>query len=785
MNFTPCRTFLSLLLPIAIASGCGGGSEPTIGAAAPDPTAQQPDSQTEVPVTATSISGRVADGYLRGATVCVDINENRSCDDDEPSALSGEGGSYQLDIPAGASDKPIIADVPASAIDEDTGEPIGKKLTLSTPPDRPGFISPITTLIHEAMKENPGLSVDDAESTMLGDLGMTKEDGASLFGDYIAEQATGDGEKAKRYRFLHQTARVLATMMDEIQAEVEQAATEQGIDFTSDESTRVAIHQLVRKEVRELLPEISLAVAEELVGLESANEDTDSPTTETLVDTSLLAEKLDREESSGVLIEKLDAIRDESDAQRVPMQQLLSDGMYWLELECDDFDSPVEGEIKVETTDSVSVVLNDEGVPMPVDMPEYCFAEYGHVMLDDSTGDLVEQQYFFDIHAQGWVELQHEDDEPVYGFHLQEGKWVPARFDGPEGPVEFLDDGGAVLTTAMGKMLVYATSHSLDGTPVVHHIYRRGGDEAFLQNLSKDTLFPADSSVHHLFVKRKSATHMMFNWHPHDEQHACDQFAGNCNVVDIIDDAGFAPATSLDQIRELALYGVNLAGAVHHHREGKPIDLELHAYADSVVENELPLGGTATWFVPPYPEPYDETELVDCKSIDGTYVEESVDSVNLVDSVSGEIADNLIIDQELDLSSGETDELLPPPPPPMEGCHEPGTGESIYYDESGVEEAYPLPDKDSDGIMDKHILGTSEWKVINVGGVTMIEIGLPLPVRYGIDADDHAKFLLIEDGGFVRRGARLIEAESDDVLMYSEPAFKTLQPVAEDYVSNR
>ena len=279
----PPKSALALLLPVALLTGCGGGGsgasvQPDIGAAMTQPaptdgdTASTTDTATStvippkdtvvIPPTdtttevANTVSGRVADGYLQGATVCVDINENDACDEGEPSSISGEGGTYQLDIPADATDKPIIADVPETAIDEDTGEAIGKKLVLSTPADRPEFISPITTLVHEELKDNPNLTVEDAEGTVQEVLGITGEDRASLFEDYVARQKNNSDNRAEDYRYLHQTARVIATMMDGIQEQVEQAAIDNGLDFTADKDTREAMRQLVRKEVKDLLPDI-------------------------------------------------------------------------------------------------------------------------------------------------------------------------------------------------------------------------------------------------------------------------------------------------------------------------------------------------------------------------------------------------------------------------------------------------------------------------------------------------------------------------------------------------
>ncbi|MEM7259208.1 MAG: hypothetical protein AAF404_17665, partial [Pseudomonadota bacterium] len=87
------------------------------------------------------------------------------------------------------------------------------------------------------------------------------------------------------------------------------------------------------------------------------------------------------------------------------------------------------------------------------------------------------------------------------------------------------------------------------------------------------------------------------------------------------------------------------------------------------------------------------------------------------------------------------------------------------------------------GGVEKDLIGKTEWKLVTVDGVTMIEIGMPIRVKHETDAEDFAAFLLVEESGYVRRGARLHTIDSDDAVMYTEAAFATLQSVAEDYVS--
>ena len=56
------------------------------------------DSSSGSSSTATeSFSGKVADGYLAGARVCLDLNDNQTCDDGEPSTVSSSGGAFTIE----------------------------------------------------------------------------------------------------------------------------------------------------------------------------------------------------------------------------------------------------------------------------------------------------------------------------------------------------------------------------------------------------------------------------------------------------------------------------------------------------------------------------------------------------------------------------------------------------------------------------------------------------------------------------------------------------------------
>jgi hypothetical protein len=77
---------------------------------------------SETAVDKITITGTAADGYLRGATVCLDVNENGVCETAEPQDITIAGGVYVIKLPLGTDiDKPLLVEVSAQTIDEDDG----------------------------------------------------------------------------------------------------------------------------------------------------------------------------------------------------------------------------------------------------------------------------------------------------------------------------------------------------------------------------------------------------------------------------------------------------------------------------------------------------------------------------------------------------------------------------------------------------------------------------------------------------------------------------------------
>jgi hypothetical protein len=135
-------------------SACGGGSS------SEDVTSQPPISPP--PPATYEFNGKVIDGYVSGATVWLDINGDKKYNSSEPSAVSGDAGSYTLELNDQEREclayATLYVDVPVGAIDEDLGE-VTEAYQMSKPPQLAPIsdtdllhISPLTTVLWQQLE---------------------------------------------------------------------------------------------------------------------------------------------------------------------------------------------------------------------------------------------------------------------------------------------------------------------------------------------------------------------------------------------------------------------------------------------------------------------------------------------------------------------------------------------------------------------------------------------------------------------------------------------------------
>jgi len=206
------------------------------------------------------LSGKVADGYLTGATVCLDKNYNKVCDPDEPQAVSGNDGSYSLHADAqDIKNHPIIVIVPTTAVDGDTGKNVTKPYVLSAPPGKGEFISPVTTLVQTDMERDPTRNIADVELSIAREFNLANGTTA-LYGDFVADHDINEDAKQ-----LHNVSRVVAHAIGEM---IDDIATVVASDdtITDEDGDALELGIIVDDVVRLNLNQVARAVQQDADG---------------------------------------------------------------------------------------------------------------------------------------------------------------------------------------------------------------------------------------------------------------------------------------------------------------------------------------------------------------------------------------------------------------------------------------------------------------------------------------------------------------------------------------
>ena len=132
-------------------SGCGGGSGG--------------NSST------TSVAGTAVDGYLKGANVCLDLNNNNICDTAEPSATTKSDGTFVINTILPQKDFNIIV---SGGIDSDTGKSFNGILYAPYEANVSKiYVTPISTMVSKLTKE--GVSIDEAKKKTAAFFGISKD----------------------------------------------------------------------------------------------------------------------------------------------------------------------------------------------------------------------------------------------------------------------------------------------------------------------------------------------------------------------------------------------------------------------------------------------------------------------------------------------------------------------------------------------------------------------------------------------------------------------------------
>lgn len=194
-NHKPIRLTL-VAAAIAALSACGGGGGDGDDATPPTPEPPPPE-RTTTPVTIA-----VMDGVLQNALVCLDADDNGSCDTGEVQGRTNASGKVTLEVPnADVGKHPVLALVGTDAVDADSG-PVTQAYTMVAPPDATAVVSPWTSLV-QTVRRSMAVTTSEAEAVVRSRAGLA----VSALADYGADRS-GNPDSATASR----AARLLAAL---------------------------------------------------------------------------------------------------------------------------------------------------------------------------------------------------------------------------------------------------------------------------------------------------------------------------------------------------------------------------------------------------------------------------------------------------------------------------------------------------------------------------------------------------------------------------------------------
>jgi hypothetical protein len=124
----------------------------------------------------TSLTGTTVDGYLRGATVFLDLNNDRALSTSEPKTLTDENGQYTLDTTGinSATGRYVIV---TGGVDSDTGYAFQGRLIAKVENATSGqVVTPLTTLAYAMVEQGLASDLDAAKAQIAEVLGLSAGD---------------------------------------------------------------------------------------------------------------------------------------------------------------------------------------------------------------------------------------------------------------------------------------------------------------------------------------------------------------------------------------------------------------------------------------------------------------------------------------------------------------------------------------------------------------------------------------------------------------------------------
>lgn len=138
------------------------------------------------------ISGVVMDGYIQGATIFWDCNNNDKYDIGETNTISQKNGKYEIKTkPSG--DCKLMAYVTRGSVDSDVpNKTVSLPYYMEAAGNQYQLITPITTVVSGYLKSNPNFTPSQADEKIRSDLGINW---FSLIIDYKSDDRLSEQQK--------------------------------------------------------------------------------------------------------------------------------------------------------------------------------------------------------------------------------------------------------------------------------------------------------------------------------------------------------------------------------------------------------------------------------------------------------------------------------------------------------------------------------------------------------------------------------------------------------------
>ena len=146
-----------------------------------------------------TISGKLIDGYIGGATVFQDLDNDGVLDAGEPYTTTDSTGAFSLTLQSASSDTPVR--VINSGFDTATNDVLTASLDISATSSGSYILTPLSTLSARMLSFDSDLYKDTAEQIVADAFGITLSDApsTSLFGyDPIATMIGSDASLATK-----------------------------------------------------------------------------------------------------------------------------------------------------------------------------------------------------------------------------------------------------------------------------------------------------------------------------------------------------------------------------------------------------------------------------------------------------------------------------------------------------------------------------------------------------------------------------------------------------------